>query len=162
MKKIIIALIFTLMSMSSVSFADGHSGKISLAGFFVGDAKAIVDEKGNIMTFTYEGLSGFNAIEGTSFGDNSSHHCIGAGSIPGKGVEMGHCTIKFINGDTAMTYYEIPLDNTMNGTFKCLEGTGRYEGIECSGTTGYTQMKSADESKIHATNYLKGTYKLKK
>ena len=35
MKKIIIALIFTLMSMSSVSFADGHSGKISLAGFFV-------------------------------------------------------------------------------------------------------------------------------
>ena len=52
MKKIIITLIFTLMSMSSVSFADGHSGKISLAGFFVGDAKAIVDEKGNIMTFT--------------------------------------------------------------------------------------------------------------
>jgi hypothetical protein len=81
MKKIIITLIFTLMSMSSVSFADGHSGKISLAGFFVGDAKAIVDEKGNIMTFTYEGLSGFNAIEGTSFGDNSSHHCIGAGSM---------------------------------------------------------------------------------
>ena len=37
MNKIIIALIFTLMSMSSVSFADGHSGKISLAGFFVGD-----------------------------------------------------------------------------------------------------------------------------
>ena len=72
MKKIIIALIFTLMSMSSVSFADGHSGKISLAGFFVGDAKAIVDEKGNVMTFTYEGQSGFNAIEGTSFGDNSS------------------------------------------------------------------------------------------
>ena len=44
MKKIILALIFTLMSMSSISFADGHSGKISLAGFFFGDAKAIVDE----------------------------------------------------------------------------------------------------------------------
>ena len=50
MRKIILALIFTLMSMPSISFADGHSGKISLAGFFVGDAKAIVDEKGNIMT----------------------------------------------------------------------------------------------------------------
>ena len=35
MRKIILTLIFTLMSMSSVSFADGHSGKISLAGFFV-------------------------------------------------------------------------------------------------------------------------------
>ena len=51
MRKIILALIFTLMS--SVSFADGHSGKISLAGFFVGDAKAIVDEKGNVMTFPF-------------------------------------------------------------------------------------------------------------
>ena len=50
MKKLILTLVFTLMS--SLSFADGHSGKISLSGFFVGDAKAIVDEKGNIMTFT--------------------------------------------------------------------------------------------------------------
>ena len=162
MKKIILTLIFTLMSMSSVSFADGHSGKISLAGFFVGDAKAIVDEKGNIMTFTYEGLSGFNAIEGTSFGDNSSHHCIGAGSIPGKGFEMGHCKIMFINGDTAIIYYEIKLGYSMEGTFKCISGTGRYEGIECSGTTGYTQIKPAQEGKIHATNYYRGTYKLKK
>ena len=44
---------------------------------------------------------------GTTFGDNSSHYCVGAGSIPGKGYEMGHCIIKFINGDTAITYYEI-------------------------------------------------------
>ena len=40
MKRILLALIFTLMS--STTFADGHSGKISLSGFFVGDAKAIV------------------------------------------------------------------------------------------------------------------------
>ena len=48
MKKLILALVFTLMS--SLSFADGHSGKIDLKGFFVGDAKAIFDEKGNPMT----------------------------------------------------------------------------------------------------------------
>ena len=42
--------------MSSLSFADGHSGKIDLKGFFVGDAKAIFDEKGNPMTFAYDGL----------------------------------------------------------------------------------------------------------
>ena len=42
MKKIILTLIFTLMS--SITFADGHSGKIDLKGFFVGDAKVIVDE----------------------------------------------------------------------------------------------------------------------
>ena len=107
MRKIILTLVFTLMS--TISFADGHSGKISLAGFFVGDAKAIVDEKGNVMTFTYEGQSGVNAIEGTSFGDNSSHHCIGAGSIPGKGCEMGHCKVMFINGATAIIYYELKL-----------------------------------------------------
>ena len=44
MKKIIITLIFTLMC--SITFADGHSGKIDLKGFFVGDAKVIVDDKG--------------------------------------------------------------------------------------------------------------------
>ena len=50
----------------------------------------------------------------------------------------------------------------MEGTFKCISGTGRYEGIECSGTTGYTQIKSAQEGKIHATNYYRCTYTLKK
>ena len=39
---------------------------------------------------------------------------------------------------------------------------GRYEGIECSGTTGYTQIKPAQEGRIHATNYYRGTYTLKK
>ena len=102
------------------------------------------------------------AVGGTTFGDNSSHYCVGAGSIPGKGYEMGHCIIKFINGDTAITYYEIKLGYSMEGTFKCISGTGRYEGIECSGTTGYTQIKTAQEGKIHSTNYLQGTYTLKK
>ena len=71
---------------------------------------------------------------------------------------MGHCKIMFINGDTAIIYYEIKLGYSMEGTFKCISGTGRYEGIECSGTTGYTQIKSAQEGRIHATNYYRGTY----
>ena len=62
MKKLILALVFTLMS--SLSFADGHSGKIDLKGFFVGDAKAIFDEKGNPMTFAYDGLVGMMAFVG--------------------------------------------------------------------------------------------------
>ena len=118
MKKIILTLIFTLMS--SITFADGHTGKIDLKGFFVGDAKVIVDDKGNTMTFAYDGLVGMMAVGGTTFGDNSSHYCVGAGSIPGKGFEMGHCIIKFINGDTAITYYEIKLGYSMEGTFKCI------------------------------------------
>ena len=40
MKRLILALVFTLMS--SLSFADGHSGKIDLKGFFVGDAKVLL------------------------------------------------------------------------------------------------------------------------
>ena len=97
------------------------------------------------------------AIEGTSFGDNSSHYCIGAGSIPGKGFEMGHCKVMFINGDTAIIYYEIKLGYSMEGTFKCISGTGRYEGIECSGTTGYTHKLSLlRKVEVHATNYLQG------
>ena len=104
MKKIIFTIIFTLMT--SNTFADSHSGRINLMGFFVGDAKAMFNDKG-VGTFFYDGLGGYMAQSGTTFGDNSSHYCVGAGSIPGKGVEMGHCTIKFINGDTAMSYHQM-------------------------------------------------------
>ena len=137
MKKIITTIIFSLMSV--VSFADGHSGKIDLEGFFQADAKFIFDDKG-IGTYVYDGMGGLRAMRGSSFGDSSSGYCVGAGSIPGKGVEMGHCTMKFIDGDTAMIYIEIPLDNTMGGKFECLSGTGRYEGITCSGEMGYQQI----------------------
>ena len=102
------------------------------------------------------------AIGGTTFGDNSSHYCIGAGTIPGKGFEMGHCIIKFINGDTAITYYEIKLGYSMEGTFKCISGTGRYEGIECSGTTGYTQIKQLKKVKYIQRIITGTTYTLKK
>ena len=65
------------------------------------------DDKGNPMTFAYDGLVGMMAVGGTTFGDNSSHYCVGAGSIPGKGFEMGHCIIKFINTyiDTVKKFY---------------------------------------------------------
>ena len=122
MKKIIATIILSIMS--TVSFADGHSGKIDLKGFFVGDAKAILDDKGNMLTFTYEGIAGYEAQGGTTFGDKSSHYCLGAGTIPGKGVELGHCKIMFLDGDTAMIFYEIPLGKPMDGTFKCVSGTG--------------------------------------
>ena len=41
MKKIITTIIFSLMSV--VSFADSHSGKIDLEGFFQADAKFLFD-----------------------------------------------------------------------------------------------------------------------
>ena len=44
MKKIITTIIFSLMSV--VSFADSHSGKIDLKGFFQADAKFLFDDKG--------------------------------------------------------------------------------------------------------------------
>jgi|TARA_B100001175_G_scaffold22932_1_gene17161 hypothetical protein len=160
MKKIIAIIILSIMS--TASFADGHSGKIDLKGFFVGDAKVILDDKGNMLTFTYEGIAGYEAQGDTTFGDKSSHYCLGAGTIPGKGVELGHCKIMFLDGDTAMIFYEIPLGKPMDGTFTCISGTGKYEGIECSGSSGYQGIKSAQENKIHASNYYKGTYTLKK
>ena len=61
MKKIITTIIFSLMSV--VSFADGHSGKIDLEGFFQADAKFIFDDKG-IGTYVYDGMGGLRAIRG--------------------------------------------------------------------------------------------------
>jgi len=159
MKKIIATIILSIMS--TVSLADDHSGKIDLEGFFQADAKFLFDDKG-IGTYVYDGMGGLKAMRGSSFGDSSSGYCVGAGSIPGKGVELGHCKIMFLDGDTAMIFYEIPLGKPMDGTFTCISGTGKYEGIECSGSSGYQGIKSAQENKIHASNYYKGTYTLKK
>ncbi len=159
-KKIYLIMMFIIFTSSS--FAEGHKGKIDLKGFFVADGKLLNDDKGNFLTFTYEGIGGFMAVEGTTFLDNSSQYCLGAGTIPGKGFEMGHCKINLIDGDTIFTYYEIQLGKPMNGTFKCIGGTGKYDGITCGGTTGYTQINSAQEGKVHSSNFMKGEYTLMK
>ena len=119
-----------------------------LKGFIVGDNKFLTDNEGNFLTFTYDGVGGLMAVEGTTFMDNASQYCLGAGTIPGKGFEMGHCKINLMDGDAVFTYYEIPIGDSMNGTFKCLGGTGKYKGIECSGSTGYTPINSAQENKF--------------
>ena len=75
---------------------------------------------------------------------------------------MGHCKINQMDGDTIFTYYEIPLGDSMNGTFKCLGGTGKYKGIECSGSTGYTPINSAQENKFASSIYFMGEYELMK
>ena len=160
MKKIYVIMFFLIFTTSS--FADGHKGKIDLKGFIVGDNKFLTDNEGNFLTFTYDGVGGLMAVEGTTFMDNASQYCLGAGTIPGKGFEMGHCKINLMDGDAVFTYYEIPLGDSMNGTFKCLGGTGKYKGIECSGSTGYTPINSAQENKFASSIYFMGEYALMK
>ena len=87
------------------------------------------------------------AGEGTIFMDNASQYCLGAGTIPGKGFEMGHCKINLMDGDAVFTNYEIPLGDSMNGTFKCLGGTGKYKGIECSGSTGLSLIHISEPTR---------------
>ena len=69
MKKIIATIILSIMS--TVSLADGHSGKIDLEGFFQADAKFLFDDKG-IGTYVYDGMGWLKAMRGSSFGDSSS------------------------------------------------------------------------------------------
>ena len=57
---------------------------------------------------------------------------------------------------------KLKLGYSMEGTFKCISGTGRYEGIECSGTTGYTQIKTAQEGKFIQRIIYKGNLYFKK
>ena len=50
----------------------------------------------------------------------------------------------------------------LTSTYADMNDSDKNRAWECSGTTGYTQIKPAQEGKIHATNYYRGTYTLKK
>lgn len=73
-------------------------------------------------------------------GDISTHTAKGSfDHINGEGTQEGHVYRSFKDGSTTVVRYEGRARETDDGrigegTFHCVEGTGRFKGIQCSGT----------------------------
>ena len=154
MKKLFLTILITLIS--NISFAE--QGQIKQQGIFTGQSKVIGDDKGNF-TVTYDGVIGLIAIDGTTFGDKSSSHCLGSiVSENGKGFESGVCINKFADGGTAIVHYEGEFGKPSN--WKYVSGTGKYANITGGGTSTYTPINSAKEGTVQSFNQFSGTYNL--
>ena len=127
MKKLFLTLLITLIA--NISFAE--QGQIKQQGIFTGQSKVIGDDKGNF-TVTYDGVIGLIAIEGTTFGDKSSSHCLGS----------------------------IVSENGKPSNWKYVSGTGKYANITGGGTSTYTPINSAKEGTVQSFNQFSGTYNL--
>jgi hypothetical protein len=154
MKNFFLTVLFVLIS--SISFAD--QGEIKQHGIFTGQSKIIGDDKGNF-TVTYDGVIGLIAIDGTTFGDKTSSHCLGSiVSVGGKGFESGTCINKFEDGGTATIHYEGEFGKEFE--WKYVSGTGKYANISGGGTSSYKPFNSAKDGVVQSFNEFSGTYNL--
>ena len=163
MKNLFLILV-SFLFINTTSYADGHSGKISLEGFGAWSLNVMNAGNGNL-SVTYDGLYSGMAIEGTKFGNNTSIQCIGGlTSSNGKfSDESGICKFLFSNGDTAFTKYKGSgeLGKNGSGEFEFIGGTGKYKSISGSGTVTRIQIKSAKQGFTQSRNVFKGNYSLK-
>ena len=161
-RTILVALLMTMFS--SATFADeASSGKFALEGFFAGTANFLDAGNGNL-TVTYDGVMGVKAIEGNTFGDNSTWHCAGALTALGGTFdnEIGICKLQFADGDTAfMTYVGSgALGKPASGTGHFIGGTGKYEKISGKLEFHRNSLKSAKDGYVQARNINRGSYSL--
>ena len=161
-RKILIALLMTVFS--STAFAvDDSSGKISIEGFFAGTLNMLDAGKGNL-AITYDGVMGLKAIDGTTFGDRATWHCVGAlTALGGKfDNEHGICKWQFADGDTAFSTYvgSGALGQKASGTWHFIGGTGKYEKISGEGVFVRQSVQGAKDGVVQAYNRSTGTYSL--
>ena len=162
LRKMFIALLMTVFS--STTFADdASSGKFALEGFFAGTANFLDAGNGNL-TVTYDGVMGVKAIDGTTFGDRSTWHCVGAlTALGGKfDNEHGICKWQFADGDTAFSTYvgSGALGQEVSGTWHFIGGTGKYEKISGGGVFVRQSVQGAKDGVAQAYNRSTGTYSL--
>ena len=160
--KILIALL--MMVFSSTAFAgDDSSGKISIEGFFAGTLSMLDAGKGNL-AITYDGVMGLKAIDGTTFADRATWHCVGAlTALGGKfDNEHGICKWQFVDGDTAFSTYvgNGTLGQEAYGTWHFIGGTGKYEKISGEGKYVRQLVRNAKDGVSQAYNTSTGTYSL--
>ena len=161
-RKILIVLLMTMLSLS-VFAGDESSGKISIEGIFAGTLSMLDAGKGNLAV-AYDGVMGLKAIDGTTFGDRATWHCVGAlTALGGKfDNEHGICKWQFPDGDTAFSTYEGggALGKEASGKWHFIGGTGKYEKISGEGVFFRQSVRGAKDGIAQAYNRSTGTYSL--
>ena len=156
MKKIILTLIFTLMS--STTFAE--SGNFNAAGAGSWSLNMMDAGNGN-MSITYDGNAGLmDKVSGSIF-DKSTMHCIGGLTlVAGKfDDETGMCTFYLIDGEKVYMNYKGKGTGGQGGTgtFIIIGGTGKYENISGSGFSSRQNIRGK-AGMAHSMNQMSGEY----
>ena len=163
MKQKILIMVLLILFSSSVYAGDDRSGKISLEGIFAGTLTMLDAGKGNL-AITYDGVMGIKALDGTTFGDRATWHCVGGlTALGGKfDNEHGICKWQFPDGDTAFSTYEGvgALGKQVNGKWRFIGGTGKYENISGEGVFFRQSVRGAKDGTAQAYNKSTGTYSL--
>ena len=156
MKKIILTLIFTLMS--STTFAE--SGNFSAAGAGSWSLNMMDAGNGN-MSITYDGNAGLmDKVSGSIF-DKSTMHCIGGLTlVAGKfDDETGMCTFYLMDGEKVYINYKGKGTGGQGGTgtFVIIGGTGKYENISGNGFSSRQNIRGKS-GMAHSMNQMSGEY----
>jgi hypothetical protein len=127
---------------------------------YAGPQQVITDGKGAV-GFSYETVGTPMSKEGDLL-YRSNIRCVGSGiSIGGQLEQSGSCVVTDRDGDRFFFFYSGR--NQEPGPWKILEGTGKFEGMEGSGTWAPVLMpaKPARADIIQSCNRETGHWKLK-
>ena len=156
MKKLIIALIFTIVS--TVAFA--NSGKFNASGMGSWEMNIMNAGNGN-MAITYDGNAGLSDKNPESIFDKSTMNCVGGLTlVSGKFEdETGMCTFYLSDGEKVFINYKGKGTGGQggSGTFTIVGGTGKYEKITGSGFSSRQNLRGK-EGFAPSMNQMNGEY----
>jgi hypothetical protein len=143
---------------TSISMAAAKEGSYKSDGCFHGQHFMNVLSK-DAMGGSYTGITSQAATGEGDFWRNTVGRCNGAWTlVSGELNEYGTCEYSDPSGDKFLGVYT---RKNQDGTWKVLGGTGKYEGMESTGTwTPYTQFP-AISGEVSSCFHQAGRFKLK-
>jgi hypothetical protein len=128
---------------------------------YTGPSTVIADGKGQVAG-TYDIIGTPIRKEG-ELGYLSSNHCVGSFSVVGKELtDSGSCLQTDPDGDRFFLVYS--RRNQEPGTWKIVSGTGKYDGMEASGTWVAGAVRPVKQDRpgyVQVCNKEAGSWKLK-
>ena len=151
-------IVLLAIASSSALAAAPKEGSYKSDGCFHGQLFMTVHSK-DAMGGSYTGITAQHAAGENEFWRNMVGRCNGAWTlILGEYNELGTCEYTDASGDKLFGIYT---RKNQDGTWKVLAGTGKFDGIESTGSfTPYTQFPAITGEAASCFHQL-GKYKLK-
>jgi hypothetical protein len=148
----------TIAATALAAVTVAKEGKYENVGCYTSTMQTNAPVKGQ-MGGSYEGLGTTITKEGDVF-NNTSGRCLGTFTMVGEEYnEMGSCSFTDADGDSFFGLYS--RKNKEIGSWKVTGGTGKYEGMQLSGTwMPYTQI-TAPAGHAQSCNKQSGSWKLR-
>lgn len=155
------AAMASLVFVTSALAADlPKEGQYAFTACFSGVSKLISFSKG-FRGYSYELLGTNRADKTGGIMDHTSFRCVGANTLlGGKRTIDVLCEIKDSDGDKQLA--RIGMDANGRQTREVVAGTGKYEGMQMTGTiVPFKPFPFIEPGTFQACNHQTGTYKLR-